>query len=161
NGCDYYLGRHGSKASEAEYDRIITEWLSTGRSSSFGLPVETTTIVELIADYVKYAAAYYGKNPRGEYPQVIRAMRPVKELYGRAPAEEFGVVQLKAVRTHISTPGRSRAYVNEIMRRVVALFKWAAAEGKLPASVHDNLAIVPGLRKGKCELYDPAPILPV
>ena len=38
NGRDYYLGPHGTKASKVEYDRLITEWLSSGRSSSFGAP---------------------------------------------------------------------------------------------------------------------------
>jgi integrase len=47
------------------------------------------------------------------------------------------------------------------MRRLIAVFKWAAAEGRIPASVPQTLAIIPGLRKGKCNLPDPDPILPV
>jgi integrase len=161
NGRDYYLGPHGTRASKIEYDRLITEYLSAGRSESFGAPEEAITIVELLADYVKHAASYYGKSKRGEYAQVVRAVRPLKELYGRTAAEEFGVAQFKAIRHHISTPGRSRGYVNEIMGRIVRFFNWAAAEGKIPASVPQTLAIIPGLRKGKCNLPDPNPVLPV
>ncbi len=36
NGRDYYLGPHGTKASRLEYDRLIGEWLATGRSISYG-----------------------------------------------------------------------------------------------------------------------------
>jgi integrase len=159
NGRDHYLGLHGSKASRIEYDRLITEWLSSGRSRAFGTPDPELTIVELLADYLKYAASYYGTG--SEYAQIIRAVRPLKELYGRTAAEHFGVLQFKAVREKAATSGRSRKYVNDIMGRVVRVFNWAAAEGFLPASIPQNLAIVPGLRRGKCDLLDHPPILPV
>ena len=32
NGCDFYLGPHGTKASKLEYDRLIGEWFQNGRS---------------------------------------------------------------------------------------------------------------------------------
>jgi hypothetical protein len=38
NGRDYLLVPHGTKASRLEYDRLITEWLSSGRSASYGAP---------------------------------------------------------------------------------------------------------------------------
>ncbi len=118
-------------------------------------------MVELLADYLQFAAVYYGKDQRGEYPQIMRAIRPLKELYGRTPAVEFGVLEFKAVRQRVSTANRSRGYVNEIMKRIVRVFKWAAAEGQIPASVPQNLAIIPGLRRGKCSLREPDPVLPV
>lgn len=31
NGTDVYLGRWGTKASRTEYDRLIGEWLASGR----------------------------------------------------------------------------------------------------------------------------------
>ncbi|MBA3484734.1 MAG: site-specific integrase [Pirellulales bacterium] len=161
NGRDHYLGPHGTKASKLEYDRLITEWLSSGRSHSFGSTSPALTVVELLADYLKYAASYYGKGPQSEYPHIVRALRPLKELYGRTAVEDFGVLQFKSVREKAATSGRSRTYVNGIMGRVVRMFKWAAAEGLIPASIHQNLAIVPGLRRGKCDLHDPDPILPV
>ena len=51
NGRDHLLGRYGAKASEIEYDRLITEWLSSGRSPSFGVPEHQTSVVELVVDY--------------------------------------------------------------------------------------------------------------
>ena len=36
NGRDLYLGPHGTKASKVEYDRLVCEWLASGRSISFG-----------------------------------------------------------------------------------------------------------------------------
>jgi integrase len=158
NSRDYYLGPHGTKASKLEYDRLVSEWLSSGRSSSFGAPERGYTVVEMVADYIRHSAAFHGTDPRGEYGKIVRCMRSLRELYGRTAADEFGVLQLKAIRQTIARPDLSRGYVNETMRRIVAAFKWAAAEGKLPASVPMNLAIVPGLRKGKCNLREPEPV---
>ena len=78
NGVYHYLGPHGAVASKVEYDRLITEYLSSGRSSSFGAVQEAVTVVELLADYVKHAASYYGKSKRGEYAQVTRAQAAVR-----------------------------------------------------------------------------------
>lgn len=64
NGRDHLLGPHGTKASRLEYDRIISEWLSSGRSLSYGAPERDYSVVELVADYIRHAAAYHGKDPR-------------------------------------------------------------------------------------------------
>lgn len=39
-GRDFYLGPHGTKASRREYDRLIAEYLASGRSPSFGRPAD-------------------------------------------------------------------------------------------------------------------------
>jgi hypothetical protein len=52
--------------------------------------------------YVRYAAGYY--NTSSETSEVARikdAVRPLKELFGRVPATEFGPRKLKAVREAI------------------------------------------------------------
>ena len=50
NGKDHYLGPHGTKASKAEYDRLIACWLANGRDSVRLSPGADTslTISELI-----------------------------------------------------------------------------------------------------------------
>lgn len=52
-----YLGRYGTTASRAEYDRLITEWLAAGRL----LPVDPAaiTIAEVIAAFRRHALNYY------------------------------------------------------------------------------------------------------
>jgi integrase len=160
-GHDYLLGPHGTKASKREYDRLIGEFLASGRSVSFGAPRGDSTVVELAADYVRYAKAYYGIAATSEYFRILRVIRPVKELYGRLPAVDFGPLQLKAVRQRLIDEKLSRTYINEFVRRVVAMFKWAVAEGRIPAAVPEALAMVPGLRRGKTDARETAPILPV
>ncbi len=98
NGRDHLLGPHGTKASKVEYDRLISEWLASGRSCSYGAPERDYTVVELIADYMRYARSYYGDDPRGSAAAMMYAVRPLKALYGHTAAAEFGPLQFKAVR---------------------------------------------------------------
>lgn len=161
SGVDHYLGPHGTKASRREYDRLIAEWLASGRSPSFGAATSEITVVELIADYLRHAARYYGKGPRGEYANMKRAAGPLKSLYGRTLAAEFGPTQLKALRETLIASGNSRTYINAQTRRVVRIFRWAAGEGKLPPAVPAALAMVPGLRKGRSEAPETTAVRPV
>jgi hypothetical protein len=52
-GRDRYLGPHGAKASKVEYDRLIVECLSSGRSPSFGALQQGLSVVELAAEYLR------------------------------------------------------------------------------------------------------------
>jgi hypothetical protein len=60
NGRVFLLGPYGTKASKIEYDRIIAEYLVSGRRASCGFPNESLTIVSVMADYLDHAKAYYG-----------------------------------------------------------------------------------------------------
>jgi integrase len=161
NGRDYYLGPHGTKASKLEYDRLIAEYLTSGRSASFGAPQHDLTIVELAADYLKYARGYYGAQTGSEYVRIIPALKPLRELYGRTPAVEFGPLQLRSLRQRFIDLGWSRTYVNHNMRRVVRMFRWAASEGRISPSIPQALAMVPGLRKGKTAARETEPVVPI
>ena len=53
NGVDHYLGPHATKASHAEYDRLISAWLANGRR--LATPESDLTIVELLAAFRRHA----------------------------------------------------------------------------------------------------------
>ena len=79
NGRDFYLGHHGTQTSRDAYDRILQEWLKSGRSPTYGRPASRTTIVELLVAFLAHAKDYYGESPRGEYRNlVVAALRPLK-----------------------------------------------------------------------------------
>jgi integrase len=128
---------------------------------SFGTPAHQLTVVELIVDYVRHCKSYYGTGTGSEWRRVKRVVRPVRKLYGRTLASEFTVLQFKAVRSKLVAEGLSRSYVNASMKRVVRMFKWAAGEGQLSHTIAQALAIVPGLRRGKCNAMETEPVLPV
>lgn len=135
NGKRHYLGPWQSKASRVEYDRLITEWLSSGRSATFGKPEHVITITELVVAYLEYAKGYYGYKPRSEFTNMRDALRPVRRLYGQQSAREFGPLQLKAVREQILATGNSRTHINTKIGKIVRVFRWGVSEGLLPPDV--------------------------
>jgi integrase len=161
NYRDFYLGPYGTQASKLEYDRLIRRWLASGRSPSFGIESDTISIAELLAAYVPFAKQYYGNTRRGEFKNMMRAMKPVLDLYGSTPANAFGPQELKTVRQGLINRGLSRTYINATIRRVVRFFRWGVGEGLLLPSVPQALAMVPGLRKGRSEARENEPVRPV
>lgn len=161
NGRDYYLGPYGSKASRIEHDRLISEWLASGRSVSYGAPTDGITVVELAADYLTYAKSHYGLGKNSEFHRIAPLTKLLNELYGRTPAVEFGVLQFRAVREQLIQRGWSRTNINASMRRVARMFRWGASEGRLSPSIPQSLAMVPGLRAGKTTANESEPVLPV
>ncbi len=110
NGSDHYLGPWNSRASKAEYDRLIGEWLAHGRTIPKAGPDATLTVNELLAAYVRWAKGYYGES--SEFDNTRLSLRPVKELYGRTLVVEFGPLKLKAVRERMIADNLCRNEIN-------------------------------------------------
>ena len=102
----------------------------------------------MLIAYWGFAKRHYVKDgrPSSEQQSIRWALRPVRELYGKTPAEEFGPLSLKAVRLKFVGAGLSRQTVNQNVGRIVRVFRWAAAEELIPASVPQALGMVAGLR---------------
>lgn len=161
NGNRHYLGRHASKASRLEYDRLVTEWLASGRSASYGVPARQLSVAEMLVAYLDFARRYYGNGPRTELSQMVRTVRPLQRLYGRQLACEFDGQKLKTVRQQFISAGGCRSYVNLSVQRLVRVFPWAAGEAMIPATVPTALSMVAGLRRGKSEAPEGRKVLPV
>ena len=73
NGKRIYLGKFKSAASKTEYERLIGEFLSSGRQLADETAVVTVT--EVCIDYVKKADGYYRKNGQhtNEFGNIGRA----------------------------------------------------------------------------------------
>ncbi|MFC1758855.1 recombinase XerD [Planctomycetota bacterium] len=162
-GRVHYLGHYGSKASKAEYDRLIAEWLVRGRLPAAADPHEYRAVNEIILAYYEFASTYYVKNdkPTRELGLIKDVCRVALRLYGESPAEDFGPTKLKAVRQVMIDGGLSRKHINKQVSRVVRMFKWAGSEELVSASVHQSLKTVAGLRRGRTDAPDHAPVEPV
>jgi integrase len=89
------------------------------------------------------------------------AIRTLRKSYGQTRAVEFGPLALKAVQAQMVQLGHSRRYVNGSIDWIRRMFRWAASEELIPASVPHALGTVPGLRKGRTAARETEPILPV
>jgi hypothetical protein len=163
-GHGFCLGRYDSPQSRAEYDRRIAEWFANGRCVSIptgGRP--DLTVGELLAAYWKHAEAYYRKDgtPTSELDALKVAFRRLRRLYGHTSASAFGPLALKAVCLGMVKDGLVRTSINKHLSRIRSLFKWAAANELIPATVFHGLLTVSGLRRGHTEARESVPVRPV
>jgi integrase len=170
NGRDHYLGLYGTPEAKAAYDRLIAEWLATGRRSpenaaaaSNGKPA-AISINEVLLAYWRYAEQYYrtpAGEPSSEIASLRKALRPVADLYGLTPAVEFGPRALAAVRQRMLDADLCRNLINKRIDRVKRVFKWAASEELVPVSVYESLRTLAGLRRGRTDARESKPVKPV
>ncbi len=160
---DFYLGPHGTKASKLEYDRLIGEWLANGRRLPEEASDKPITVTSLCARYLKYCLGYYVK--RGavtdEVASVKIAIRHINRSYGKTFAKDFGPLALVAVREQMIDAGNSRGYINNNVNRIRRMFRWGVSNELVPVTVHQALATVAGLKKGKTKAIERPPIMPV
>jgi integrase len=126
-------------------------------------PENDLTVTELVSRYWQFAEGYYRKNgePTGVLPGIRVALRFLRGHYGHTQAAKFGPLALKALQQRMVEAGHSRPYLNNNVNHIRRVFKWAVAEQLVPVAVHQALAAVPGLKKGRTEAPEPAPIGPV
>jgi integrase len=164
-GKDHYLGLYKSKASRIEYDRLVAEWLASGRQPLLGAGErDALSVAEVLLRYWNFAKTYYLKNgkPTSTLEWVKQAIRPLRRLYGRTLASQFGPLALKAVRQQMIDSGRlSRGTINKRIGTIKRIFAWAVSEELVPPSVHQGLQAVAGLRKGRCAAHESVAVTPV
>ncbi|QDU21039.1 tyrosine-type recombinase/integrase [Urbifossiella limnaea] len=177
-GRDHYLGLFNSPESREAYHRLVAEFLAekarpAATSTSDPHPF---TVVELVAQYIRFATGYYQKDdrPTGEMYPLKRALALLRRLYGRTPAAEFTPAKLKAVREamlvepvtrrvkvvdpatgttrvedKVIQVGWSRRVVNKQVGRIKRVFGWAVAQELVPPAVASALGHVDGLKRGR------------
>ena len=184
---DVYLGEYGSPESLEKYHRVLADYFGdNGHEQPEPVPVsaadlEGWTVAELALKYDDFASSHYVKNGETTDARYRAAIGPLVNLYGSTLAKEFGPKKLKALREFIIRRGNlrtaefddlgnlvkpgdrlGREYVNNLMKSVVRMFKWAVTEEKVPPCVPDALSMVGGLRKGRNRrVREPEPIKPV
>jgi integrase len=164
-GRDIYLGPYGTKASKAEYDRVIGEWLVSGRhpaelaTSRFDL-----TVVEIADRFWNHVQAYY-RHPDGTPTSEVECFKhPLKllnRLYGHTPARDFGPLALEAVRNAMIQANWCRRNINNQIGRIRQVFRWAVSKELIPATVHHGLVALSALKVGRTQARESAPVKPV
>ncbi len=162
-GRHVYLGPHNTKTSKLEYDRVVAEWLAAGRPSH---PIQSLTeisVAEVMVAYMRFVKQRYVKNgiSTSEQHGIRAALRRVRKLYSKTNASEFGPLSLKAVRQVMVDEGLASSSINQNVGRIKRMFRWAASEELIPASVHQSLSTVNGLRRNELNAIETEPVKPV
>lgn len=162
NGKRRKLGVWGSQEAEQRYRELIAQpdEQSAPRLPEPPPPAETVTVAEIMVPFMRHVLKTYAKN-KAEIAHYRGSMRVVMADCGELAATMFGPKRLRRVREAMVELGWSRRYVNGQIGRVKRLFKWAASEEVIPASVATSLATVEGLRAGRTVAKDPERVEPV
>jgi integrase len=172
DGRSIYLGKWDTPESKAEYERVIAEWLANRRRlanpqpSSPGLPSTPSqlSVTELIVSFWEHAKVHYRHpdgSPTREQDNLRDALKPVRHLYGRTLAQDFGPLALRAVQQEMVQAGLCRTVINDRIKRVRRAFRWAASVELVPAAVVQALETVPALKKGRCDARESEGVQPV
>jgi integrase len=165
NGVMIYLGPPGSAESKAQYDRILAEWIASGRTYLRPHERQRISANEVLLAYRRFAETYY-VSPEGavnaaEIERINLAVRPLMELYGETAAQDFGPKALQVVRKTMIEKRLCRVTINERIGSIKRVFAWAVSEELIPATVFHGLQSVKGLRKGKSGAKEGQPVKPV
>lgn len=163
-----YLGPWGSPESHERYAEVIRRILAgdtVTEAPQLDRPVRPAclTIGKLVEKYLDHARGYYARDgvPTSEFHGVETAVRLAEKTYKALPATEFGPLCLEDVRDRMIASGLARSTINGRTRRIVAMFKWAAAKQLVPQETHAALTMVSGLRAGRTAAKETRPIEPV
>jgi hypothetical protein len=172
-GVSHYLGKHNSPESLAEYEQVLSEWLAAGRRSPPAAtpdPVGTPeaplelTVGELLLAHRDFAKTHYRHadgTPTREQDNIRDAVRPVRRLYERLPAREFGPLALRAVQQEMIRAGLARRVINDRIKRIRRVFRWAVSMEMIPPAVVQALETVQPLRRGRCDARESPGVRPV
>lgn len=162
DGRMVYCGRHGSAESQTRYERAVAECLGRDRTPAAAGP--SPIVAEVLSAFMRHAMAYY-RSPTGEPTGKARnfadAIKPLHRLYDDLPAKDFTAGELKAVRGAMVADGLARKTINTRVNRLRRIWKWAAAEGMVPASVYVELQTLDPLRRNRTEAREAPRVVPV
>ena len=160
DGRQIMLGKFGEPAAQERYDRVVAEWLANGRRlpPAPAAASKPPTVSIVANEYRLHAEA--SRTPAAA--AVVRlAIKPVWELYGSTPATEFGPLKLKAVRNRWIEAGLCRSTIHGYVQHIRRMFKWAASNEIVPASIWHALATVEGVPRGMTKATEPRKVRPV
>jgi integrase len=173
SGRPHQLGQWGTRQTSpeswAKYDRLIAEWLATGRATIQSHTADLT-ITELVAGYVKWVELNLPDTSIVKHART--ALRAIVRLYGPTLAADFGPLKLKAVREDLINSTRNwkyggkekklaRSTVNGNITEIRRLIRWAVSNEMIPVSVGHAISTVRSLVKGRTTAREQSPVGPV
>ncbi len=182
-GRDFYTGRAGQDASQAEAYELLHLWLSQGRprggpthvgnggsataavvrrpvsEPSAGRAANRKVVAELVNGYLQYAAEYY-RPPSRERQAIQYALAYLDDVLD-TPAERYGPLALKQTRQRMIAAGLCRNLINRYVRYVVRMFRWAGEQEWIGGEVYAALRSVEPLKRNRSEARETAPVGPV
>lgn len=147
NGKTVYFGKAADPSSHDRYDAWVRDVVLRSRSRPT-LPANGAEckVAHLVECYLDFALGYYVK---GEYTNLRLAAIVPADLFGGTYVNEFGPLCLEAVQSAMVAKGWCRTRVNDQVKRVRRMFRWAVSKEICRPEVVVALTTVAPLRKGR------------
>lgn len=118
----------------------------------------------MLIGFFEYAQTYY-RTADGELSEEYHHNRRVagmlRSAVGSQLAKDVGPKRMKMIREEMVAKGWTRNFINDQFQRLVRMFRWAASEEMIPASVSDAMKTIEGLRKGRSKAKESKIVHPV
>ena len=162
NGKRIYLGPYGAPETHDAYERAISEWLANKQLPQ--VSKDNITVGELCLEYWNHCEEYYRK-PDGtnttSLDKVKQAIRPLRKLYSLTVANDFGARSLRTIQNNWVEKELTRKTINDYVKVIVQMFKWAASHEKVDIMAYHSLSTVNNLKAGRSNAKESEPIKPV
>lgn len=137
---------------------------------------DVITVRVLVAAFLDHAETYYVKNgrPTNSAKRFQNVARPLLQLYGSLPVDEFGPAALDVLRSKwiesrkVQKPDPykkpeplSREYVNQCIGFIKQIFKWGVEKELVKPETHYALCQLAGIKKGRSRAKELPKIKPV
>ncbi|HBG77515.1 MAG TPA: site-specific integrase [Phycisphaerales bacterium] len=118
------------------------------------------TIADLTIRYLTHAEGYY-KDSR-EPENISYALKPLKELYGGIPLDDFGVDKLDQLREKmVEGKKQCRKVINKRISMICRMFKWAVSKQLCSIYTYQTLLTLESLKFGRSTARESKKVLPV
>lgn len=143
-----------SKVKQADATNAYAAWLRTWHTDESvrhpdGLGF---TVTDLVQRHMTWAEGYYRRRdgkPTGAAGQLDHATRKLAELCGTMNPNAITPRVLREVRDAMIADGLARNTINDRIRKVRGMFKWAVAEDLVDPSVWHGLQTLAPLKPGR------------
>ena len=166
NGKRILLGLYGSPESRQKFAEVVggvnvlTPLADQGGVETCD-PPSNPTISEILVAFLEYAQAYYGQTDSKEYAAYLDTAGWLRRDAGLELAKDYGPKRLKLLRDLMIAEEWKRKTINGQIKRIVRIFRWAVSEEMLEPEVHQKLATVENLKRGRSAAVESTPVLPV
>lgn len=147
----YLPGAFGSAESKTAYAKFIADNIvSKGPVIVPGKRQQTgISVLDLCTQYLAYFKTLHLDDLRGVYANQKYGILPFARAHSHLRADTIGPKHLKEWQKRLADEERSRSYINANISYILKAFRWGAAEELIPASVSQNLYVLPRIRRGE------------
>lgn len=155
-GKDTYLGEWGSRQAREAYDRFLSDWLASGRTSTPAVATVTSspprpgpglTVADALLSYREHARRYYAGSR--ELDNLGLAVRPFREMFAAVQLEDLRASHLRSYRERLISRGLARSTVNQRVLRIRRFVRWCVGNDLVDPSVSQRFAAVEPLMPGR------------